>query len=153
MLELIKLFLEKLDFVAIAKALRGRKNRRAAARLHLVLVQVYEIIELYGVLLDELEAALKTHQRSNELDRFFLNPARVEALLGRQGSNLEVLETLSIDLLAELRILDNRFAEAIKELVPGKASILSSARGLLADARISLSESGPDVFPSDALGT
>ena len=47
MLELIKFFLDKIDFLAIAEALRKRKNRQMAARLHLILVQSYEIIELY----------------------------------------------------------------------------------------------------------
>jgi hypothetical protein len=39
MLELIKFFLEKLDFLAIAEVLRKRKNRQLAARLHAILVQ------------------------------------------------------------------------------------------------------------------
>ena len=63
MLELIKFFLEKLDFLAIAEVLRKRKNRQLAARLHAILVQSYEIIELYRVLLDELRAALESHRR------------------------------------------------------------------------------------------
>jgi hypothetical protein len=40
MLELFKFILERLDFLAIAEALRQRKNRKAAARLHLILISV-----------------------------------------------------------------------------------------------------------------
>ena len=152
MLELLKVFLEKIDFLAIAEALRKRKNRRIAAQLHVILVQSYEIIELYRVLLDELSAALKSHQRRDDQHRFELNPHRVAALLSRQSSNLSVMVTLTSDLMGELRILDNRFAEAYQSIFPGKFSILFEAEQLLAEGRLPLAESGPDRFPANANG-
>lgn len=81
MLELLKFFLEKLDFLAIAEFLRKRNNRRAAARLYLVLVRSYEIIKLYRIILDELKAALESHERQDDKHRFFINPARIAGLL------------------------------------------------------------------------
>jgi hypothetical protein len=152
MLELIKFFLEKIDFLAIAEALRKRKNRRVAARLHVILVQSYEIIELYHVLLDELRAALRSHQREDDRHQFFLNPARIASLLNRQASNLQVMETLTIDLINELRILDNKFTEAYRSLFPGKFGILFMAQGLLAAGRFPLVESGPHHFPATVEG-
>ena len=121
MLELLRFLLEKLDFVAIADAARKRGNRRAAAQLHLILVQSYEIVELYGVLLDELRAALEGHQRADDGHRFLLNPSRIAHLLVRQSSNLSVIETLIGGLLDELRILDNAFAEAYREIILANA--------------------------------
>lgn len=152
MLELIKFFLEKLDFLAIAEVLRKRKNRQLAARLHAILVQSYEIIELYRVLLDELRAALESHRRVEDGHRFFLNPARIASLLDRQSSNLQVMETLSLDLMNELRVLDNKFAEAYRSLLPHKFGILFQARGLLAEGRLPLVESGPENFPATVEG-
>lgn len=152
MLELLKIFLEKIDFLAIAETLRKRKNRRIAAQLHIILVQSYEIIELYRVLLDELTAALKSHQRTDGQHRFTLNPHRIAALLARQSSNLHVMDTLTLDLLDELRILDSRFAEMYRSLIPGKASILFEAENLLAEGRLPLAESGPTSFPANARG-
>jgi len=152
MLELLRFLLEKLDFVAIADAARKRGNRRAAAQLHLILVQSYEIVELYGVLLDELRAALEGHQRADDGHRFLLNPSRIAHLLVRQSSNLSVIETLIGGLLDELRILDNAFAEAYREIIPGKCSILVEAEGLLAEGRLPLAETGPDAFPATADG-
>ena len=52
MLDLFKWFLERVDFVKLAEAQRGRNNRRAAARLHVALVIAYDIIELFEVLID-----------------------------------------------------------------------------------------------------
>jgi hypothetical protein len=152
MLELIKFFLEKIDFLAIAEVIRKRKNRQLAARLHVILVQSYEIIELYRVLLDELRAALESHRRSDEHHRFYLNPARIASLLDRQSSNLQVMETLSLELLDELRVLDNKFAEAYRSLLPDKFGILFQARGLLAEGRLPLVESGPENFPASVEG-
>jgi hypothetical protein len=152
MLELIKFFLEKIDFLAIAEVIRKRKNRRVAARLHVILVQSYEIIELYRVLLDELRAALESHQRADDRHRFFLNPARIASLLERQASNLKVMETLTIDLMDELRILDNKFTEAYRSLLPGKFGILFEAHALLAQGRLPLVESGPQHFPANVQG-
>lgn len=148
MLELIKIFLEKIDFLAIAEALRKRKNRLLAARLHVILVQSYEIIELYRILLDELREALESHRRTDDRNRFYLNPARIASLLDRQASNLQVMETLTIDLMDDLRILDNRFAEAYRNLLPGKFGILFQAQGLLVGGRLPLVESGPQHFPA-----
>ncbi len=152
MLTLIKAFLEKVDFLRIAEALRKRNNRRLAAGLHAVLIQSYEIIELYRILLEELRAALKSHQTSGKAHRFFLNPARIAHLLTRQSSNLEVMETITADLLNELRILDNGFAELYQSIFPGKAGILSEAQGLLNQARLSVSEGDPAAFPANSLG-
>lgn len=152
MLELIKLLLEKIDFLAIAEALRKRKNRQGASRLHLILVQSYEIIEIYDILLHELRSALESHQRIDDRHRFSLNPAYISSLLERQSSNLQVMETLTIDMMDELRILDNKFAEAYRSLFPGKFSILFEAQGLLAGGRLPLVESGPQHFPASVQG-
>lgn len=152
MLELLKFLLEKLDFVSIADAVRKRRNHRAAAQLHLILVQSYEIMELYRVLLDELQAALESHERTDDRHRFSLNPSRIASLLARQSSNLAVMETLMGDLLDELRILDNLFAEMYRHIIPGKTSILFEAESLLAGGRLPLAETGPDAFPATADG-
>jgi hypothetical protein len=148
MLELIKFFLGKLDFLAISQALRKNENRRIAARLHLILVQSYEVIEIYQVLLDELKAALESYQKVRTREHFFLNPARIESLLKRQASNLQIIEHLTFDLFDELRILDNKFLETYRSLLPGKFGILFEAQHLLSRGRLSLSESDPDNFPA-----
>ena len=152
MLELIKLFFEKIDFLAIAEALRKRKNRKGAARLHLILVQSYEIIEIYKILLNELKSALESHHSTDDRHRFLINPARISSLLERQSSNLQVMETLTLDMMDELRVLDNKFAEAYRSLLPGKFSILFEAQGLLASGRLPLVESGPQYFPASTNG-
>ena len=85
------------------------------------------------LLLDELRAALESCQRADNRHRFHLNPDRIVYLLGRQASNLEVMETLTFDLMDELRVLDNKFAEAFRSLIPGKCGILFEAEGLLAE--------------------
>lgn len=152
MIELIKIVLEKLNLVEIAKALRGRNNRRAAAQLFMILVYASEILELEKVLLRELEAALQSRQRLEAGDRYFLNGAYVAGLLQRQSSTLGVLEVLMLELEAEVRILDSRFAAAFKTIFPGKFSILLEAQNLLSNGRLPLSEAGPDVFPADQAG-
>lgn len=152
MIELLKFLLEKLDFVSIAEAVRKRGNRRAAARLHLILVQSYEIIELYTILLDELHAALEAHKVVGERHRFHLNPSRVTSLLARQSSNLAVMDTLTHDLIDELLVLDNKFTKYYRSLMPGKFGILFEAEGLLAGGRLPLAETEPSVFPASADG-
>lgn len=152
MFELIKTILQKLDFLAIAEVIRKHKNRRLAATLHLILVQSYEVIELYRILLEELQAALDSYQRVGDKHLFSLNPARIASLLNRQSSNLEVMETLIRDLIDELRILDNKFAEAYRGLFPGKFGVLFRAQGLLASGRLSLVESGLEHFPASVHG-
>ena len=62
------------------------------------------------------------------------------------------METLSLDLMDELRVLDNKFAEVYRALVPHKFGILFQAQGLLAEGRLSLVESGPENFPSTVDG-
>jgi len=153
MLELIKVLLEKFDFIEIANFIRERRDRLLAARLHLVLVQSYEIIEIYQVLLGELRAALETHAKTPDGRRFYLNSARIAALLSRQSSNLSVMEALTVDLLDELRVLDNKFVETYRSIVPGKASILFEAEHLLAGGRLPLAETGPKEFPASLDGS
>ncbi|HBP89695.1 MAG TPA: hypothetical protein DD706_18565 [Nitrospiraceae bacterium] len=111
-------------------------------------MQSYEIIELYRVLLDELRAALESHERANEHRRFYLNPSRIASLLARQSSNLAVMETLLTDLFDELRILDNQFAETYRHIIPGKFSILFQAEQLLGEGRLPLLETDPSAFPA-----
>src|SRR6266540_5405164 len=101
MLELIKFFLEKIDFLGITEVFCKCKNRQVAAGLHVILVQSYEIIELYRVLLDELRAALESHRLADDRHRFSLNPDRIASLLDRQASNLQVMQTLTLDLFNE----------------------------------------------------
>jgi hypothetical protein len=62
------------------------------------------------------------------------------------------METLSLDLMDELRVLDNRFVEAYRSLLPHKFGILFQARGLLAEGRLPLVESGPENFPATVEG-
>lgn len=152
MLEIIRFFIEKIDFLHIAQIARQRKDRLTAARLHLILVQSYEIIELYRVILDELESALKAHRKTESGYRFHLNEHRISALLLRQSSNLEVMETLTDDLFFELRTLDNNFLKAYRQLFPGKGAILNAASALLANARLPLAETGPGTFPMTGRG-
>jgi hypothetical protein len=152
MLTLIREFLEKLNLSGIAETLRKRKNRLIASRLFLILVQSYEVIELYRILLNELRAALDSHLEHDGAHRFSLNPARVGYLLARQASNLEVLATLTSDLAAELRILDNKLVESWRGIFLDKGSILIDAQHLLLNARLPLSESGSDCFPADSQG-
>ena len=152
MLEIIRFFIEKIDFLKIAELARKRNDRLMAARLHLILVQSYEIIELYTVILGELESALEAHQKTENGYRFHLNEHRISALLLRQSSNLEVMETLTDDLFFELRTLDNDFLMAYRQLFPGKGTILNAASALLANARLPLAETGPGTFPMTRRG-
>ena len=152
MLELLKFFFEKLDFFAISAELKKRHHQRIAARLYVILVQAYEIIELCRILLDELSAALDSHQRQEDSHRFRLNPSRIAFLLSRQASNLVVMETMTSDLIDELRILDNSFAQAFRDLVPGKQGILFEAQCLLEEGRLPLAETGPEKFPENGRG-
>ena len=62
------------------------------------------------------------------------------------------METLSLELLDELRVLDNKFAEAYRSLLPDKFGILFQGRGLLAEGRLPLVESGPENFPASVEG-
>lgn len=152
MLELLKYFFETIDFLKVAEFLRKRNNRKAVAQLHIILVTAYDIIELYKIILDELGAALRSHQVTNERHRFFLNPARMASLLRRQASNLEVMETLAGDMFHELSVLDRSFAETYRNLVPGKFGILFEAIGLLEGGRLPLSDGGRATFPVDSQG-
>jgi hypothetical protein len=147
MLTLLKAFLEKIDFLAIAEALRKRKNRRVSAALYVVLVQSYEIIELYRILLDELRAALQSHEYNDVAHRFYLNSSRIAHLLIRQSSNLEVMETLTGELLNELRVVDNKFVEAYRSIFPGKFGILFESRRLLDTGRLLLSDADIEGYP------
>ncbi|MBL1271680.1 MAG: hypothetical protein COB25_007245 [Oceanospirillales bacterium] len=152
MLELLKFLFEKIDFLAIAEVLRKRGNRRSAARLHLILVQSYEIIELYEILLDELKAALDGREVVDDAHRFHLNPNRIASLLSRQSSNLAVMDTLIHDLIGELRIVDNQFAEAYLSFMPSKFGILFEAESLLAGGRLPLADTKPRDFPASSDG-
>jgi hypothetical protein len=115
-------------------------------------VQSYEIIELYQALLDELQAALESHQKVGNREYFPLNPSRIASLLKRQASNLEVVEYLTYELMDELRILDNQFLEAYRSILPGKFSILFEAQNLLSQGRLPLGESQPKYFPATPEG-
>lgn len=152
MLELLKFVLEKLDFIKLAEAIHRQRNRKAAAQLYLALIQAYEVLEIYRVLLDELTAALKGREVGDEHHHYYLNPSRVGTLLTRQASNLEVLDKLIRDLREELRIVDDEFAEMWAQLIPGKFGILLEAERLLLDGRLPVSEGGPENFPAAESG-
>ena len=152
MLEMLKFFFQKIDFLAIAEMSRKHKNRKMAAQLHLILVQSYEIIELYQVLLDELQAALGSHKKVGNQEYFSLNPSRIASLLKRQASNIEVMEHLTYELMDELRILDNQFLEVYRSIFPGKFGILFEAQHLLLQGRLPLGESQPKYFPATPEG-
>ena len=149
MLNLFKFFLEKIDILKVAEALRKRQNRKVSAHLHLILDQAYEIIELYQLLLDELRAALECHHRIEGRDQFYLNPYRVNSLLNRQASNLEVMSTMTFDLMDELRILDNAFVENYLGLCRGKWGILFETQHLLSEGRLPIGEGDPLLFPAN----
>jgi hypothetical protein len=152
-LELMTFVLEKVDFLELCSAVKNRNNRKAAARLHLILVKSYEFIELYKVILDELKAALESHEKNDATHKFYLNPHRMEILLSSQAKNVETMEVLIGGLLDEVKLLDNKFADAYKRLFPGKAGILFDAEWLLRSGRVPLNESkNIDNFPADEQG-
>jgi hypothetical protein len=152
MFELLMYLLDKLDYLKIIEALRKRNNRQHAANLHLILVQAREILEIYRILLDELHAALRSHQSADEGHRFYLNPSRIAALLQRQHSNIGVMDTMIHDLLDVVRVLDSDFAETFLSIFPGKTGILSEAMVVFGQDRLPLAESGPGHFPADPEG-
>jgi hypothetical protein len=142
-----------MDFLSIAEFSRKRNNRMVAARLHLVLSQSYEIIEIFRILLDELKKAMDSHMRVNENHRFSINPHRIASLLHRQASNLEIMEILTTELLDEIRILDHRFEQIYRHISPGKFGIMFRAQGFLMSARFPLVEDSMKVPPPNADGT
>ncbi|OJU35291.1 MAG: hypothetical protein BGN99_19300 [Alphaproteobacteria bacterium 65-37] len=152
MLALLQYLLDKVDYFKIIEALRKRNNREHAARLHLILVQAREILEIYRILLDELQAALRSHQTTDAGHRFYLNPLHIAALLQRQQSNLAVMDHMIHDLLDAVRILDSSFTEVFRSIYPGKTGILSEAMAVFGQDRFPLGEAGPDHFPADPEG-
>ncbi|MEA3095491.1 MAG: hypothetical protein QOJ04_6833 [Caballeronia sp.] len=145
MLKLMLNFLEKLDIPKIVEFQRNRNNRKAAAQLFLGLSVAYNIIEVAEILLDELEAALESHQRIDGTDRFDLNLHRMRALLRAQSDNLERLDALFGALYAEFRLLSPEFERTYSQMFAGKYGALMDAQMLLADARLPIHEDHP--FP------
>jgi hypothetical protein len=150
---LLTVLYRNLDFFKIARFVHERRDRLHAARLHLVLVQSYEILELYSVLLEELHAALESHTATAEGHKFYLNVPHLSSLLARQASNISIMESLTVDLLSELRVLDNEFVETYRSIIPGKGSILFEAEVLLSSSRLPLAATGPGEFPASADGS
>lgn len=145
MLNLLKKFFDIVDVPKIVDFQRNRNNRAAAARLFLGLATAYDINEIGEVLLDELEAALASHRRTERGDSFTLNLYRVRALLAEQADNLDQLDTLFRDMYSELRLLSPDFEPTYSAVFPGKYSALMDAQMLLSDARLPIHEDHP--FP------
>ncbi len=161
MLALLQYLLDKVDYFKIIEALRKRNNREHAARLHLILVQAREILEIYRILLDELQAALRSHQTTDAGHRFYLNPLHIAALLQRQQSNLAVMDHMIHDLLDAVRILDSSFTEVFRSIYPGKTGILSEAMAVFGQDRFPWEKRDQIIFlpiqrasiaPSGSLG-
>lgn len=83
------------------------------------------------------------------------------SLLVRQSSNLGVMGTLIHDLLDEVRILDNRFAEAYRKIIGGRRSrmhdhlppmhvAIREERSVFLDRMAVIAEDGP--FSVERLG-
>jgi hypothetical protein len=141
---LIQWFLERVDPAQLAEAQRLRNNRRAAARLHLALIIAYDIIEIFQILLDELAAALDSHQNQTDgSHRFTLNLYRTTSLLRQQSDNLDRLDHLFRDLYSEMRLLDPSFEPTFREMFSGKFSVLLDAQHLLTSARLPIHEDHP----------
>lgn len=113
----------------------------------------YEIIEIYRVILDELKAALRSHESHDDKHQFYINPTRIAGLLRRQASNLEILDQLSASVINEIVILDSRFEQTFRQITPGKAGILFDAQFPLSDGRIPLNEDDAHHFPAAADST
>ncbi|AXE63572.1 hypothetical protein BBF93_04570 [Hyphomonas sp. CACIAM 19H1] len=138
MLEIIKFVLEKIDFAGIAKHLRESRNRRASAKLFLILSTSYDVIELYRTILEEMQAALSGHTKSDTGHRFHLNHYRMRNLLQTQWQNLERLDLLISEMGEEVSLLENGFGNALREILPYKFGILFEAQQLLAEGRLGL---------------
>lgn len=146
MLGTITACLEKVDFLKLSESIRGRANRRIAGHLFLALTVVYEIIEIFEMLLGELKASLVDYRAEAETYRFTLEPNRITALLQVQADNLGRLDYIFGELNEEIRFLSPEFAETCRELNFGnKFSVLTDAHILLTHARLPLNETFPAI--------
>jgi hypothetical protein len=144
MLELIKFILEKVDIIGIARYLRDNRNRKASAKLFLILSTTFDVIELYRTILEELRAALDGHEQTGDGHRFYLNHWRMQNLLQTQWQNLERLELLIYEMRDEVNVLEHGFGMALKEIFPHKFGIMFEAQQLLAAGRLGLGNTGID---------
>jgi len=145
--------LEKVDFLKLSEALRGRNNRQAAARLFLALTITYEIIEIFEVLVADLKCALESNRRSENACHFTLNPYRISELLKVQADNLGRLDHVLGDLYQEIRILSPEFERTLRQMGFGtKFTALLEAQIMLADACWPLNDEflqpRPDMEPT-----
>jgi hypothetical protein len=143
MLAFLKWFFERIDFVKIAELQRGRNNRKAAARLHLVLVTAYDIIDVQETLLATLATALADYRKEGDRHIIGMNPHWTAGILRRQADNLEKLDRLLRDLYAEVRLLDPTFEANYRAMFAGKFGILFDAQSLLWQARLPIHEDHP----------
>lgn len=143
MLAFLNWIFKQIDFAKLAELQRGRNNRKAAARLHMVLVTAYEIIDVQETLLDSLSAALKDYRIEGDRHIVNMNPHWTARMLMRQADNLEKLDRLLRDLYAEVRLLDATFEANYRAMYPGKFGVLFDAQHLLWQARLPIHEDHP----------
>lgn len=143
MLALLKWFLEQVNFVKIAEFQQGRNNRKAAARLHLILVTAYDIIDVQETLLDTIATAVNDYRVEGDRHFININPHWTASLLRRQADNLEKLDRLLRDLYAEVRLLEPSFEKVYRSMFAGKGGILLDTQQLLWQARLPIHEDHP----------
>ena len=135
--------LNHLDFVKLSEFQRGRNTRKVSARLHLILVTAYDIIEVYEDLLKLLENTLQGYRLDGDRYIMSINPHWTEKLLRRQADNLGKLDRLVRDLYAEVRVLDPAFEKTYRELIPSKFGIFFETQQLLWQGRLGTHEDHP----------
>jgi tetratricopeptide (TPR) repeat protein len=151
MLTFLKWVFDHIDFVKIAEMQRGRANRKAAARLHLVLVTAYDIIETYEALLETLEKALVSYRVDGDRHIININSYWTAGVLRRQADNLMKMDRLLRDLYAEVKLLDPAFERTYREIFSGKFGIMFEAQMLLSQGRLPTHEDHP-MPPGDQPG-
>jgi len=143
MLSFLQWVFDKIDFVQIAELQRGRNNRKAAARLHLILVTAYDIIDVQETLLDILAVALQDYRKEGDRHIISVNAHWTANMLRRQADNLEKMSQLLRDLYLEVRLLDPAFETTYRAMFAGKFGILFDAQTLLWQARLPIHEDHP----------
>ncbi|RKE42418.1 MULTISPECIES: hypothetical protein [unclassified Sphingomonas] len=150
MLSFFMSVLKSLDFVKLSEFQRGRNKRKVSARLHLILVTAYDIIEVFEELIKLLEKSLKEYRRDGNRYIMSINPSWTESLLRRQADNLGKLDRLVRDLYAEVRVLDPAFEKTYRDLVPSKFGIFFEAQQLLWQGRLGTHEDHPVPYSRTA---
>lgn len=150
MLSLFQWVLKQIDFVKLSEFQRGRNTRKVSAKLHLILVTAYDIIEVYNDLLRILENSLTDYRIDNDRYVISLNPHWTEKLLRRQADNLEKFDKLVRALYVEVRVLDPTFEKTYRDLVPSKFGIFFETQQLLWQGRFGTHEGHPIPYAPKA---